>query len=85
MSKTINQFRGKAGTIYIQKADPDEIDEGGREVEIWFESFCILGLGGTVLEALNDAWSHTGDIMMLISEARLKVVNDTQAVAGGGG
>lgn len=42
---------------------------------MWFESFCILGLGHTELEALDDAWRHTGNIMVLVSEARIKVNN----------
>jgi len=78
----MSEFKGKAGWIYIEKAH--DVDEGDNQFEVWFEDFCILGLGKTELDALNDAWSHTGDIMVLISEARLKVADDTQAVVGGG-
>ena len=77
MSETLHEFKGKAGRIYIQRADDSEMDEGGRRMEVWFEDFCILRLGHTEVEALDDAWSHTGDIMALISEARLKLSDAT--------
>jgi hypothetical protein len=84
VSKTINEFKGKAGTIYIERADPNEIDENGREIEVWVENFSIIGLGHTELEALNDAWTHVGDMMALIAEARLKVIEAAATTASGG-
>jgi hypothetical protein len=75
VSKSISGFKGAAGTIYIERAE--DAGEGDRKIEVWFEDFCILGLGHTELEALNDAWSHTGDIMALIADARLKVIAGT--------
>jgi hypothetical protein len=69
MTKSIREFTGRAGNIEIRKAD----DGNDRPYEVWFEDFCILGDGDSALEALHDAWRHTGDIMALISEATLSV------------
>lgn len=76
----MSEFKGKAGTIYTLIADDDDIDEGGKKWEVWFENFCILGLGHTEKEALEDAIRHTENISTLISEA-LVTISTTDAIA----
>jgi len=80
MSESVSEFTGKAGNIYVEK-EPDRND---HPYVVWFEDLVILGHGNSELEALNDAWSHTGDIMVLISEARIKTIATTQAASVGG-
>jgi hypothetical protein len=75
VSELANEFKGEAGTIYIEQARPGD----NHRYEVWFETFCILGEGDSELEALNDAWRHTGNIMALIAEARLKVAATAEA------
>jgi len=76
VNRTIREFEGKAGNICITR------ESDICPFEVWFEDFCILGDGNSELEALNNAWSYTGDIMALISEARLKIINATPAPSG---
>lgn len=71
MSKTISEFSGKAGNIYIEEVDDDD----DRPYQVWFEDFCIIGKGDTELEALNDAVAHVGDISRLVSEAIVERLN----------
>jgi len=65
----MREFQGKAGRIFIEKAGYDD----RKAYEVWFEDLCILGDGDSELDALNEAWRHTGDILALISEATLSV------------
>ncbi len=78
MSEISKDFGGTAGTLYLIKRS--DIDPW----EVWFEDFYMLGDGNSELHALNNAWSNAGDIMALISEARLKVIAAASTVAGTG-
>lgn len=78
MTKSSKEFHGDAGAIYIEQAQPGD----NHRYEVWFETFCILGEGNSELEALNDAWRHTGNILALITEARLRLSNATAATSG---
>lgn len=60
----MSEFKGKAGRIYVEKAD--NVDD--HKWEVWFEDFCILGTGNTEIDALVDAKGHTADIIGLISQ-----------------
>ena len=75
----MSEFRGKAGRIFIEQADT-EVDS--HRFEVWFEDFCILGMGNSELEALNNAWTHTGNIMALIAAARIQLINAAHATGG---
>lgn len=69
VTKPISEFKGKAGRIYVEKAD--DVDE--RHYEVSFEDLCILGTGNSELEALEDAVRHVADISTLVSEAIVSV------------
>lgn len=64
----MSEFKGKAGTIYIERSKLDS------EYEIWFEDLCILGKGKSDIEALQDAADHVKDIGHLISGAIVKTL-----------
>jgi hypothetical protein len=63
------EFKGEAGRIYVEESQPGD----DHRYEVRFETLCILGEGNSEIEALQDAWRHTGNIMVLISEALLSV------------
>lgn len=71
----MSEFKGKAGTIYVEKDDSNE-----KPYEVWFEDFCILGVGDSQQEALRDAVGHVRDIGTLVSEA----LKQAQAAVGSG-
>lgn len=58
-----SQFKGRAGTIYLEESDDGECD-------VWFEDFCIIGQGKSRDEALKDAVRHLIDIGELVSAAQ---------------
>jgi hypothetical protein len=79
----VSEYKGKAGRIYTEVVDDDDIDEGGKKWEVWFEDFCILGLGHTEQEVLEDAIRHTEDLSTLISEALVSLSVAAAGVSGG--
>lgn len=62
----MSEYRGKAGRIYVEQSET-EVDS--HRYEVWFEDFCILGMGNSELEALEDAARHTQNIGTLIGHA----------------
>jgi hypothetical protein len=80
VTKSISEFSGEAGTVYIRQAG----EGNDRPYEVWFEDFCILGDGDSRLEALRDAQRHTRDILALIVEAEMKITEGATAGAQGG-
>jgi hypothetical protein len=65
VSKSIGEFKGKAGTIYVEKAGYDD----SEPYEVWFEDFCIIGTGDSQIAALNDAARHLADMAEIVSDA----------------
>jgi hypothetical protein len=81
----MSEFKGRAGTIYIEKSDVlsnVDLKPVRAEYEVWFEDFCILGTGDTEVKALDDAWRHTGDIMALIADARIQTASSQNSANG---
>lgn len=68
MTKSISEFIGKAGNIYVEKA----AEGNDHPYEVWFEGLCILGDGDSEIEALKSAARHTADISALLQEAIAK-------------
>lgn len=68
----MSEYKGKAGTIYVIKADDGDIDEGGKAYEAWYEDHFILGLGHSEVGALEDSAQNAADIVSLVSEAVAK-------------
>jgi hypothetical protein len=66
--KSISEFKGEAGCIYVEKAQPGD----DHRYEVWFETFCILGEGNSEIEALLNAARHTRNIDHLVTEAIAK-------------
>lgn len=71
----MSEFKGNAGTIYT--SSPSYTIESTSPVrwEVWFEDFCIIGQGGTELEALRDAERITSGMNALVKKA----VTETEA------
>jgi hypothetical protein len=63
----ISEYKGKAGTIYLQRSG--SASENDPAYEVWFEDFCIIGAGETELGALKDAVMHVADIGNLVASA----------------
>lgn len=64
MSKS-SEFKGKAGTIYVEKGGHDDREP----YEVWFEDFCIIGTGHSEIVALNDTLRHVADMAELVADA----------------
>lgn len=75
----MNEFSGKAGTIYIEK--PKDTDDW--KYEVWFEDLHMLGKGNSKLEALEDAGRNTIDILELIVQAKCEVAAVSTAAGTG--
>jgi hypothetical protein len=75
----MSEFKGKAGTIYVNASRDGNNERVNGDFEVWFEDFCILGQGKSEIEALDDAWRHTGDIMALIADARIQMTSTENA------
>lgn len=73
----MSEFSSQVGTIYISEAD--NVDE--QRWEVWYEDLCILGVGNSEIEALNDAVGHVADIAHLVNMAIISTA--VSAVAGG--
>lgn len=69
-----NEYKGEVGTIYFQRAK----DVEGKEYEVWFEDFNIIGLGKTKMEALKDAAEFAVDLGKLVESAMAQ-----EAASGG--
>jgi hypothetical protein len=80
VSKSISEFKGEPGCIYVEEAQPGD----GHRYEVWFETFCILGEGNSEIEALRDAARYTKNIHHLITGAIAKTecVSSVGASAG---
>ena len=85
MSKTISEFKGEAGTIYIERIDViSKTDQRvvRSEYEVWFENLSIIGKGNTELQALQDAALCAAQISLLVATAISKVSDTTPAASG---
>lgn len=79
MTKSINEFKGKAGRIYVEKAGYDD----RKPYEVWFEDLCILGDGDSEIEALRNAARHAADISILIAEALVTMESGSSVSTSG--
>ncbi len=59
--KSVAQFKGEGHTLYVIREN--------ETLEIWFEDFCILGSGPTVLEALKNADEFTDCLSALLRKS----------------
>lgn len=73
----MSEFSGDAGTIYIEKSK----DADDRKYEVWYEDFCILGIGNSEIEALRDAKRHAEHITQLVSSAIVEILSPEVANA----
>lgn len=65
--------KDEIGTVYIKNA--------AGTYEVWFENFCIIGLGATRTEALEDAETFVTGLSELVKTALAG--EPVQAASGG--
>ena len=64
------EYHGEVGTLYVEKHYQTTTYDD--HYQIWFEDFTIIGLGPSVIEALQDAHKFAIDLQEQVEKAMIK-------------